>query len=125
MPLAPGIWNHKWRLFLFCLIVDYFGVEYVSGCHALHLKQVLTEHYKVTENWKGDLYSGINLQWNYHPAHTKKNVHLTMYNYISNLLIKFTHPNPKKPQHSPYKHTPILYGAKIQYAAGEYNSPPP
>ena len=35
----------------------------------------------------------------------------------TNLRAKFYHPNPKKPQHSPHCHTPIIYGAKVQYAA--------
>jgi hypothetical protein len=34
--------------------------------------------------------------------------------YINNLLIKFKHPRPRKPQFSPYKNLPISYGAKTQ-----------
>ncbi len=34
--------------------------------------------------------------------------------YIKNLLIKFKHPHPCKPQFSPYKCLPISYGAKTQ-----------
>ena len=47
---------------MFFLIIDDFGVEYVGERHSLHLKQDLAEHYELTENWKGDLYSGINLE---------------------------------------------------------------
>ena len=43
---------------------------------------------------------------------------------ISNLRVKFDHPQHAKPQHSLYKHAPIVYGAKIQYAAGPDDSPP-
>ena len=57
------------------------------------------------------MYAGINLTWDYY----KHTCHLTMDSYISNLLIKFGHPDPNKPQHSRYNHTPIHYGAKIQY----------
>ena len=44
--------------------------------------------------------------------------------YITNRRVKFNHADPKKPQHSPYKHAPIIYGAKIQYAAKADDSAP-
>ena len=109
---------------MFCLLVDEFGIEYVGERHALHLKSVLEEHYDITVNWKGDLYSGINLDWNYNPVHTKRTFRLTMDEYIVNLRVKFNHADPRKPQHSPYKHAPIIYGAKIQYAADPDESAP-
>jgi hypothetical protein len=34
--------------------------------------------------------------------------------YIPKALLKFQHPTPVSPQHQPYKHIPIQYGAKIQ-----------
>ena len=40
-----------------------------------------------------------------------------MDDYIAILRVKFNHADPKKPQHSPYKHASIIYGAKIQYSA--------
>ena len=104
--LAPHLATHH-----VCLLVDDFGIEYVGERHALHLKSVLEKHYDITVNWKGYLYSGINLEWNYNPVHTKRTVRLTMDDYIANLRVKFNHPDPKKPQHSPYKHDPIIYGA--------------
>jgi hypothetical protein len=47
--------------YMFTLIVDDFGVEYVGEEHAIHLRDTIKEHYDLTKNWKGDLYSGINL----------------------------------------------------------------
>ena len=44
--------------------------------------------------------------------------------YIAELRLKWNHPNPKKRQLSPYKHTPIVYGAKIQCAMEPPYSPP-
>ena len=70
---------------MFCLIVDYFGVEYIGEQHTTKLKQALSEKYELTENWKGDHYSGINLEWNYDPIHAKQMVRLTMDDYIANL----------------------------------------
>ena len=108
---------------MFCLLVDNFGVEYVGKRHAIHIKQAHVEHYELTENCKGCLYSGINLEWNYDPIHYKRTVRLTMYDYIANLQVNYDHPDPRNPQHSPYKHAPIIYGAKAQYAVEEDNSP--
>ena len=75
-------------------------------------------------NWKGNLYSDINLEWNYNPVHANRTVCLTIDDYIANLRVKFNHSDPRKPQQSPYKHAPIIYGAKIQYAAEADNSAP-
>ena len=47
-----------------------------------------------------------------------------MDDFIANLCAKFDHPNPKKPQHSPHCHTPIIYGAKVQYTAETPTSSP-
>jgi hypothetical protein len=44
----------------------------------------------------------------------RKRCQLSMPGYINNLLIKFKHPCPRKPQFSPYKCLPISYGAKTQ-----------
>ena len=47
-----------------------------------------------------------------------------MEDYISNLRVKFDHRHPAKPHHSLYKHAPIVYSAKVQYASGpDYNPP--
>ena len=87
---------------MFCLLVEDFGVEYVGKRHSMHLKQDLSKHYELTENWKRDLYSVINLEWNYDPIHVKRTVQLTMDDYIANLGVKYDHPNPRTPQHSRY-----------------------
>ena len=87
-PTTPGLWRHEWCPVLFLLLIDEFGVEYVGELHALHLKTVLKEHYGITENWKGDLYSGIKLNWGY----TNFTCRLSMKDYIANLRVKFDHP---------------------------------
>ena len=61
-PIMPGLWRHTWRPIMFCLLVDDFDIEYIRERHALHLKSVLEKHYDITVNWKGNLYSGINLE---------------------------------------------------------------
>jgi hypothetical protein len=116
---TPGLWRHKWRPIMFTLIVDDFGVEYVGEEHAIHLRDTIKEHYDLTENWKGNLYSGINLDWNY----SKRTCRLSMEDYIETVLTKYNHKRPKKPVLSPYKAAVINYGAKIQYSEVADTSP--
>ena len=73
---TSGLWQHKWRPIIFGLIVDNFDVEYVGERHSQNLSNVIKEHYDITENWKGDLYAGINLTWDY----VKRTCRLTMDN---------------------------------------------
>ena len=56
--------------------------------------------------------------------HANRTVCLTMDNYIANLRVKFNHADPRKPQHSPNKRAPIIYCAKLQYAAEADDSSP-
>ena len=100
---------------MFTLIVDNFGVEYLGDQHAHHLRDVIKKHYELTENWKGNLYAGINLEWNY----SKCTCRLTMEEYIATVLFKYNHPMPKKHQLSPSKAAPIIYGAKTQLTPDE------
>eukprot|EP00804_Cyclotella_cryptica_P026697 CCRYP_007931-RG/>CCRYP_007931-RG protein AED:0.31 eAED:0.31 QI:0/-1/0/1/-1/1/1/0/442 len=119
LDATPGLWRHKWRPVMFTLIVDDFGVEYVGLSHTHHLRDVLQTHYEITQNWKGDLYAGINLTWNY----STRSCRLTMKEYIATNLFKYYHPLPKKCQLSPCKATPIVYGAKTQFSPDPDDSP--
>ena len=42
-----------------------FGVKYVGKEHALHLKNTIEKHYKLTCDWTGTRYIGITLDWDY------------------------------------------------------------
>ena len=46
-----------------------------------------------------------------------------MKQYIRELLLKYNHPTPKKPYHSPHSNKLPTYGAKIQYAEVPDDSP--
>jgi hypothetical protein len=59
-------------------------------------------------DWDLTKFTGIDLKWNY----TKCICHLSMTNYIEKLLLKYNHPHPPKPQHSPHAHCEITYRAK-------------
>jgi hypothetical protein len=93
-------------------------VKYVGKEHAQHLKNTLEEHYKLTCNWTGTQYIGITLDWDC----TKRQVHLSMPNYVKKALKQFQHITCKL-QHSPYPSIPIQYGAKKQYATQGSTAP--
>ncbi len=46
-----------------------------------------------------------------------------MPNAVQKALTRFHHVNPTKPQHQPYPHVKIIYGAKAQYKAPTKESP--
>ena len=50
--------------------------------HALHLKSTLEDKYKVTTDWKGKLYIGIEIRWDY----KKDTVLISMTGYVSAAL---------------------------------------
>ena len=80
------------------MIVDDFGIKYVGKEHAMHLYESLKRHYdRVTTDWKGELYAGINLEWNYE----KRWVKARMKGYVRKLRQRFNHKMPSKPVHSP------------------------
>ena len=118
---TPGLWKHTWRPIQFVLVVDDFGVEYEDKKHATHLLDALNQHYEaVSEDWKGQLFCGIKLDWDY----TMKTVDLSMPGYITQALHKFQHETPKLQQHAPHKHNEVQYGRKIQLTEPADTSPP-
>ncbi len=96
------------------MVVDDFGVKYVSKEHALHLHKVLEAHYKLTCDWTGQRYLGLQ---------AKTSLHLSMLGYVKKALKRFRHEMKHQP-HSPYPCAPIKYGATKQYAMPESTAPP-
>ena len=117
---TPGLWKHVWRPITFTLVVDDFGVKYVGRQHAEHLMTTLKKLYpKVTEDWTGTLYCGIQLKWNTDFSR----VELSMPGYIQNLLHKYQY-TPKIPQHAPHPYRKPQYGKKIQEPTPDDGSQP-
>ena len=119
-PTTPGLWRHRWRPILFALIVDDFGIQYEGQRHAHHLLEALQNDYKVTTDWSGSKFAGIDLKWDYQ----RRTCRLTMKSYITDLLCKYNHQPPAKPQHAPHAHRDIIYGAKEQLLPETDTSPP-
>jgi hypothetical protein len=116
---TPGLWRHVWRCIVFCLVVDDVGIKVTNMDNIHHLTSALEEHYKVAVDWKGSLFCGVKLTWDYINRHVTTN----MPGYIGDALTKYQHPKPAVPQHTPYKATTIHYGAKVQRVE-EDKSPP-
>ena len=95
---------------MFCLAVSDFGIKYAGERHSQHLLATLQEHYTVTNDWEEKKYAVIDLEWDYKSC-TRQ---LNMVKYIRQLLLRYGHPAPSKPQQSPHQHRKIIYGASIQ-----------
>ena len=107
---TQGLWRHAWRPITFTLVVDDFGVKYKGVNNANHLMKALEEFYDVTADWKGELYVGIKLNWNYEKGYLDTHVP----GFVAKKLHKYQYKPSKKPQHAPAKAAPIQYGAKVQ-----------
>ena len=117
--LVPGLWKHEKRAIQFTLVVDDFGVKYKRKLDAEQLMKTLKKYFPVTEDWKGNRYIGITLDWDYQ----KRQVHLTMPGYVQKALKQFQHEKPTKQQDSPFPYVEPTYGAKKQYAKATSTSP--
>jgi hypothetical protein len=91
---TPGLWRHKTRPIMFALVVDDFGIRYVGKQHADHLIAALRQDYEaVTIDWKGDLFCGITLDWNY----DQRTVDLLMPGYVEKALRESTRSKQRAP----------------------------
>ena len=105
----------------FTLVVDDFGIKYIGKEHANHLIGILRRKYTaVATDWKGKLYCSITLKWNYRERY----VDISMLEYIKQILAKFNHKKPTKPQYSPYPVQPRKYGRASQEPMPEDETPP-
>ncbi len=93
------------------LVVNEFGVKYVGKEHIDHLIWCIKQKYELTEDWTGDLYCGIKLNWDY----DARTLDILIPGYIKKDLQKYKHCMPAKPQHCPYSLVPKQYGSKAQH----------
>ncbi len=112
---VPGLWTHDSRLISFTLVIDDFGIKYVQKEHALHLLNILKEHYEIAVDWTGNKFIGLTIDWDY----PSQKVHISMLGYIKKALTCFGHERPKRKQNSPHKHVAPIYGARAQHVKPE------
>jgi hypothetical protein len=62
---TPGLWLHKTRSIAFTLVADDFAVKNVGKDNTHHLRNALVRHYEITAYWRGTVYSGMILKFDY------------------------------------------------------------
>jgi hypothetical protein len=117
--IIPGLWKHKTRSIIFCLVVDNFAIKYQKKEDVDHLLNALKKDYEVTEDWTGTKYVGLTVVWDYQ----NRKVHLWMPGYIKKVLVRFKHDKHEKIQNSRHPHAVPAYGTEIQYAEIEDSTP--
>jgi hypothetical protein len=116
---TPGLWYHKSRPITFTLVVDDFGVKYIHKGDVDHLIASIKKDYMLTKDWMGNLYCGIQLDWNY----DERTVDISMPGFIKKKLQKYGHIMPKKIQGCPYSPEPKKIGTEAQAALPPDNTP--
>ena len=106
-PITPGLWRHQNTPLQFSLVVDDFGIKYERQEDITHILDELKTIYKISEDWDGKLYCGLNLEWDYY----KREVLFSMPNYVIKALHKFQYPTPKRAQHVRHQWTRPNYGS--------------
>jgi hypothetical protein len=116
---TPGLWCHMWHDITFCLVINDLGIKTTSMADMKHLVSLLQEHYSVAVDWTESLFCGVKITWDY----INCRVDLHMPDYISEAHLKYQHQATSKPQHAPYKTTPIQFGAKMQTVTMDTTAP--
>ena len=91
--------------------MDDFGIKCTSKRDADHLINALRDFYKVSVDWKGDLYCGIQLKWCYTG---RRHVDLSVPDYIRKALHELQHKKPARRQDAPHRHNKPTFGATKQ-----------
>ncbi len=107
---TPGLWYHISRPISFTLVVDDFGVKYVTKEDVDHLVTSIKSTYTLTEDWSGNLYCGIKLDWDY----IGRTVDISMLGYIVKKLQEYNHIKSTTLQTCPYTPAPKQFGSEAQ-----------
>ena len=85
--INAGIWTHKKRTINFAVVVGMFCVKYEKKM--FHLKSTIEEEYKVNNDWYRNIYTGINIKYNY----TNGAVQSEIPQYVCSASEKYRHTN--------------------------------
>jgi hypothetical protein len=107
-PHTPGLWCHKTRPTTFTLVVDDFGVKYMSLDDVNHrLVAALKDKYKIKEDWTGSLYTGLTIDWDYDNG----TVDISMPGYYAKAALKrFQHAT-----HLLFQKTRLMHGILTRF----------
>ena len=104
---------------MFILVLDDFGVQFMSKHNAEHLHDFLTNLYIFKTDWTGSNFLGLTLERYY----INCNVEFSMPDYVNDALHKFHHPGPETTQDELHRWNKSSYGKTTQYTNPEDNSP--
>jgi len=104
-PLVAGLFCHVSNGLAFTLVVDDFGIKYLSRAHAKEHLAVLRKKYEVTVDWAGDKYLGMQILFD----RNKGTVSFSMPGYVASALARFQHVR-SAPTKSPWSIPPPEYG---------------
>ncbi len=107
---TPGLWYYESRPITFTLVVDNFGVKYVCKEDVQHLITSVKTDYTITKDWMGNLYCGIQLDWDY----KKRTVDISMPGYVKKKLQEYGHVMKFRIQTCPYQPEPTKIGTEAQ-----------
>ncbi len=107
---TPGLWRHESRLHTFPFIVNNFSIKFVNKEDVDHLISSIKKTYTLTEDWTGNLYCGITLEWDC----VSRTVDMLMPGYIKMKLQEYKHIMPKKLQTCPYSPEPKKFDTEAQ-----------
>ncbi len=99
------MWYHESCPITFTLVVDNFGVKYENKDDMDHLTASIKKDYMLTEDWTGNLYCGIQPDWDY----AGRTVDISMPRYIKKKLQEYGHIIPRKIQECPYSPEPKFF----------------
>ena len=103
---TPGYWKHIWKPTSWTLILDDFGFKYTNKQFADELLKIMSQWYVMKMDWECTSFGGITLKWNYEG---ERWVELFLPGYIDNILARFSHTQPKRPQESPHPAPPTKF----------------
>lgn len=83
----PGPWPHNTYRTTFTLAVDNLGIKYFCKADADHLFLALKDKCELIQDWTGDSYLGLTLNWNYSNGY----VDVSMPKYVDKARAKFQH----------------------------------
>jgi hypothetical protein len=103
------MFRHKTRNIAFVLVVDDFGIKYVSESDLSDLVRVLQLKYSLTLDMSGTTYLGLKINHDEN-EHT---ISISLPGYIERTLLSLNVIKSEKPVHNPVKYIPPVYGSNL------------
>jgi hypothetical protein len=116
---TPGLWYHESCPITFILVVDNFGVKYENKDDVDHLIASIKKDYMLTEDWTGNLYCEIQLNWDY----AGRTVNISMPGYIKKEIAGVRAHNTEKNSGMPILTRAKKNGTEAQASFPQDNMP--